>query len=105
MSQRGDPTKLEFLKAKQALKDAFRASNDSDEKARIRAAFDEVNSLEDAYNMERLQNVAGALTQAADRLQTVINGIPVNPIGDFLAQLNGAVGGLRALATAAIGQE
>ena len=77
MSQPGDPSKLEFLKAKQALKDAFRASNDADEKASIRAAFDQVDSLEDAYDMERLRNVAGALTQAADRLQTVIDGIPV----------------------------
>ena len=100
----GDPSKLEFLKAKQALKDAFRASNDTDEKASIRAAFDKVDGLEDAYDLQRLENLAGALTQAADRLQTVINDIPVNPIGDFLAELNGAVGGLRALAAAARGQ-
>lgn len=99
----GDPSKVEFTKAKRALKDAFKASNDADEKARIRAAFDDVDRLEDAYDLARLQDTAEALTQAANRLQEVIDAIPVNPIADFLGNLNGAVGGLRALAEAAIG--
>lgn len=101
----GDPSKVEFLKAKRALKDAFRATSDAGEKARIREAFDEVDRAETAYDLAKLENAAAALSDAADRLEAVIADIPVNPIADFLGRLNGTVGGLRALAAAATGEQ